>query len=144
MPKPDSIAVPEPPARIDRGAVGREVEERAWRWWEENRPGARLVARNYLRRGGEIDLIVEERRMPRGGRSPRLELVFVEVRARRGPGAWVTGVESVVHRKRSRIERTARVFMAAYRGQAKAVRFDVLSWDGHRFEHREAAWLAGS
>lgn len=107
--------------------------------WGENaacdwmvRRGARLLARNYRARVGEIDLVFEEQR--RG-----LELVFVEVRIRTST-SWVSGAESVDWRKRKRLEKTARRFLVDYRGGARSVRFDILDWDGKQWTHWENAW----
>jgi len=118
-----------------RTAIGREIETLAWTWWLDNRPASRLLARNYRRRGGELDLVVEEYRA-----SGAKDLVFIEVRARRGPGRWVSGLESVDHVKRACLERAARSYLWGYRGNARGVRFDVLDWDGDRFHHYESAW----
>lgn len=96
----------------------------------------KTVQRNYRCRCGEIDLILEES-LPDSG----VELVFVEVRARR-EGNWVSGVESVDWLKRRKIERTAACFLMKYHGPARAIRFDVLDWDGKKWTHLENAWLA--
>ena len=61
--------------------------------------GYRPLARNYVVRGGEIDLIAR-----RGS-----TVVFVEVKARPGLDAAVTAISAT---KRARIERAARVWLA--------------------------------
>jgi Holliday junction resolvase-like predicted endonuclease len=64
----------------------------------------------------------------------------VEVRSR-GSGAWVAGVESVDHRKRSRLARTIRHFLAGYRGRAQSLRVDLLGWDDGVWTHLRNVWL---
>lgn len=97
-------------------------------------PGMKTLARNFRRRVGEIDLILEER-LATGG----CELVFVEVRAR-ARDAWVDGVQSVDWRKRAKIEMTAAIFLRSYRGAARSVRFDVMAWNGTAWTHIRDAW----
>ena len=94
-----------------------------------------LVTRNYRLRAGEIDLILEETRS-RG----RIELVFVEVRVRTA-ASWQDGVESVDFRKRRKLIRTIRQFLAHYRGRAQTLRADILAWDGQAWTHLQDAWL---
>jgi putative endonuclease len=101
---------------------GLRVEERALAWLVECNPDFRLIGRNLAWKGGELDLVFEE----------NSELVFVEVRAR--VEGWVSGIESVDFRKRQRLARTIDWFLARYRGRARAVRIDVVEWDGRRFK----------
>ena len=99
--------------------------------------GLRILARNYRWKGGEIDLIGEESRA-----DGRVELVFVEVRARDQvkSGSWTSGLESVTFPKRLRLSRTASRYLAQYRGRARYVRCDVISWDGKALHHFRNAW----
>ena len=113
--------------------LGRRIENEAAEWITAR--GATLLDRNYRCRMGEIDLVVEERL-----EDGRVELVFVEVRARTF-GGWVDGVESVDWRKRQRLMRTARRFLITYRGPAVGLRFDILSWDGSLWTHVPNAWI---
>ena len=78
--------------------------------------GYSILQRNYLRRGGEIDIIAF-----RGG-----TIAFVEVRSRTGesgPGPQ----ESVDSSKQKKIASTARIYMAEHREAGKDcyLRFDV-------------------
>lgn len=95
------------------------------------------MAQNWRCRQGEIDLIVSDGRV----------LVFVEVRSRRGVG-WGTPLESVDARKRTRLIRLARCFLAAARRPEPIVRFDVIGVrvDGDRptLEHVEGAFDVGT
>lgn len=118
----------------EKRAFGNRIEERAAQWYTANR-GARVIARNFLKRTGEIDLILEEK-LPDG----RYELVFVEVRAR-DPRSWVSGIESVSFPKQRRLQRTAEIFLSQYRGKATRLRFDVMSWDGESWERIHNARL---
>jgi putative endonuclease len=108
---------------------GRDAEERALLYFSAQ-PGVRLLDRNYRFRGGEIDLIFEDRD----------ELVFIEVRAR-AAGGLVQGFETLDWKKRHRLERVIRHYLARYRGTAKRLRLDVLSWDGKAWTHLRNAWL---
>jgi len=82
--------------------------------------GLRPVTRNYRCPHGEIDLVMCDGE----------ELVFVEVRLRRG-GAWVSGVESVDGRKRRRLLASAEHFLQRHREHAgRGCRFDVVGVDG--------------
>lgn len=110
---------------------GRQIEDLAACWWSAR--GARIIARNFRFKGGEIDLIIEE-----ATSEGAIELVFVEVRARAATG-WVTGVESVTTGKWRRLSRTALLFLTSYEGEASAVRFDILAWDGREWLHIENA-----
>ena len=97
-----------------------------------------LLARNYRLRTGEIDLILEEIKQTQSG--PILELVFVEVRAR-VQGALQSSVESVGWKKRQKLCRTIRKYLAEYRGGAKTLRVDLMAWDGKEWEHLRDVWL---
>jgi putative endonuclease len=110
--------------------IGARAEEEAAAWLCER--GLRVVERNFRTRVGEIDLIVED----------DSELVFVEVRVRRA-GSWVDGLESVDWRKRRKLTNTAKLFLAyRYGGRARGIRFDILAWDGKRWDWYRDAWRA--
>ncbi|HLE00906.1 MAG TPA: YraN family protein [Bdellovibrionota bacterium] len=117
-----------------RHELGKRAESEAAQWFSRQFQ-ARLLARNYARRYGEIDLVFE---IQSAEEAP--ELVFVEVRARTA-GGWVNGVESVTPRKRARLSRTIAHFLAMYRGHARSARFDIMAWDGHAWTHLKNVWL---
>jgi putative endonuclease len=79
------------------------------------RQGLRVVARNVRSRLGEIDLVAED------GRT----LVFVEVKARRGPAADPPQA-AVDERKRARLVRLAQAYLARGGGE-RPCRFDVVA-----------------
>jgi putative endonuclease len=87
--------------------------------------GLQVVARNYRKPFGEIDLIARE--------GPTL--VFVEVR-KRSHRAFADGAESIDRRKLQRLRRTAEAFLQQQRWSGP-VRFDVLVLDAR--DHVE--WL---
>ena len=98
-----------------RERLGRRAERRAER--HLRRRGLKLLARNYARRTGEIDLVM------RDGET----LVFVEVRFR-GPGAWQDPLASVDANKQARLGRTAALYLADHpEHQQRAARFDVVA-----------------
>lgn len=104
-------------ARWERAAL-RELE----------RNGLRLRAANVRYRGGELDLVMDDRDV----------LVFVEVRYRRGAG-FGGGVSSVDARKRIKLAHAAGLYLSSKPGLAtRPCRFDVVavsgSEDAPRFE----------
>ncbi|MBY0470614.1 YraN family protein [bacterium] len=111
---------------LSKRGYGFKVEEHALRWFLENRPGSRCIAKNYYSKVGELDLVFEEPG-PRG-----VELVFLEVKARIGvPPSY----ECVDYRKRRRLALAAKRFLIRYRGPASQIRFDFLVWDGSDWDH---------
>ncbi len=97
-----------------RHATGRAAEELAARHLEEQ--GCRLLVRRFACRGGEIDLIVEDRGV----------IVFVEVKARRGR-RYGDPAEAIGYRKRRRLLIAARTFLRRKRWSTRRCRFDVCS-----------------
>ena len=98
-----------------RRTVGRRAEHRAQRFLK--RKGLRPLARNYARATGEIDLVMLDGDV----------LVFVEVRYR-GAGAWTTALDSVDRNKRSRLLRTAELYLGDHpEHRLRHIRFDVVA-----------------
>jgi len=82
--------------------------------------GLRDVARNANYRGGELDLVMQDRET----------LVFIEVRYR-ADARYGGGAASVDVRKRRRIVLAAQLFLAQHTAFANApCRFDVVEADG--------------
>lgn len=79
------------------------------------REGYRILDRNYLCRGGEIDIIAEHQG----------HIVFVEVKTR-SPRAWHSPESAVTAEKQSRVIRAAAHYMSSYR-QPAPVRYDIVS-----------------
>lgn len=96
---------------------GRIAESGAERFLARN--GLEVIARNFRRRFGEIDLVAREQDM----------LVFVEVRKRSHQG-FADGAESIDRRKRQRLLRTAEAYLQQTRWRGP-VRFDVIVLDAH-------------
>ena len=105
-------------------SVGAAFEAHALTFLQRQR--LRLVARNVVCRGGEIDLVMRE---------PDGALVFVEVRAR-AHGGYGGAAASVVWQKQRRIVRAAQHFLLAHHGATPACRFDVIA-----FERGRLVWL---
>lgn len=109
------------PVARSRRDVARRGEAAAAAWAAAR--GWRILHRNYRCRLGEIDLIA------RDGDT----VVFVEVKARRGPG-WGDPVEAVDGRKRARVARVARHFLLVSGLATAPCRFDVaavrVGWRG--------------
>ena len=87
---------------------------------ELERHGLRLRAANVRYRGGELDLVMDDRGT----------LVFVEVRYRRGTG-FGGGVGSITRAKCRKLARAAGLYLAATPSLAdRACRFDVVGVAG--------------
>jgi putative endonuclease len=78
--------------------------------------GYRLRHRNWRGPSGELDLVVERRR----------ELVFVEVKTRRG-GLYGGAVAAVDHEKRRALVRTAAAYLSRYGLWERPSSFDVVT-----------------
>jgi putative endonuclease len=101
-----------------RRLTGDHFEALACRMLEGH--GLTCLARNYLTRDGEVDLIMRDGH----------ELVFVEVRYR-ASSRFGGAAASITPAKRQRIVRAARHFLATRRGYGGApCRFDVVAYDG--------------
>lgn len=97
---------------------GAAAEDAALRLLQKR--GLRLVARNARFRGGELDLVMLDGAL----------LVVVEVRAR-SASRFASAVESIDARKRGRIITATQMFLAAHpEHAARALRFDVVTFDG--------------
>jgi putative endonuclease len=98
-------------ARRARGEAG----ERLAAGWLE-RAGCRIMARNYRCRGGEVDLVVEDRG----------EIVFVEVRVRR-IGGLVGPEESVTWQKQGRLLLAAEHYLQVTDSFERPWRVDLMA-----------------
>lgn len=97
------------------GALGRQAEDAAYRYLLDR--GLRPVARNFRRRGGEIDIVMLD------GDS----LVFIEVRYRRN-ASFTPPALTVDAQKQRKLVRTAALFAAMHRSLSRCVmRFDVVA-----------------
>lgn len=110
-----------------RIALGRKGEDLAASALD--RKGFRILARNYRRPFGEIDIIARDGNC----------VAFVEVKTRRAAGVY-TPAEAVTRRKQVQIARVAQEYLAANRLLDTPSRFDVVTVvieaDGsHRIEH---------
>ena len=100
-----------------RRAVGDEAERRAAKHLEAL--GFRILHRNYTCRGGELDLVCEERGV----------LCFVEVRMR-SSARLGSALETIGPEKRGRVARAAQVYLVRSGDVERACRFDVVTIDG--------------
>ncbi|CAN5689722.1 MAG: YraN family protein [Ilumatobacteraceae bacterium] len=112
---------------MDHLARGQWGEQLAARWYE--RHGYAVVARNWRCPIGEVDLIVQRRRL----------VVVCEVKARRtdafGPAAAAVGLV-----KQRRLRRLAAEWLATSGTSGVDVRFDVVAITGTRLEVIHAAF----
>ncbi len=102
-------------------ARGRVGEDDAVRWLE--RQGYRIVGRNIVNHGGEIDIVAEEAKT----------LCFVEVKAR-ASATYGPAIAAVPPNKQRRLSRAAALYLA-HRPTALPCRFDVVAMDW-----TEGAW----
>lgn len=94
--------------------IGQRIEQLASRYLQDN--GLVTITQNYLQRGGEIDLIMQEGDL----------LIFVEVRYRRNQ-QFGGALESVTRKKQQRIIQTAQLFLQQYQAPYSGCRFDVIA-----------------
>ena len=117
-PAPPSSPFEEIPGRslrtLQKVRSGRGGEDLACSLLEEN--SLRVLDRNVRYPDGEIDVVALD-----GGTT-----VFVEVKRRRDAALGAPG-EAVTLRKRRRVVRAARRWLAEHPGRARAVRFDVVA-----------------
>jgi putative endonuclease len=97
-----------------RPGTGRRAEELAVSHLE--RAGLRIVARNWRRPEGELDIVADD-----AG-----SCVFVEVRSRTGDEMGHP-LESITPQKRARVIRAARLYLDEQPGPAAGYRFDVVA-----------------
>ncbi len=120
-----------------RISLGRVAETLAAEYIE--RFGLRVLARNWRRREGEIDIVAQDSGA----------LVFVEVRSRMGEESGHP-LEAVTPRKRAQVIRSARAYLNEETWTASELRFDVVGvtfWkDGRapRVDYVRDAFGAGS
>lgn len=99
-------------------ARGDDVERLAESFLKKQ--GLKLLERNYLVKGGEIDLVMKDSHV----------LVFIEVRYRKSE-AHGSGAESVTARKQQRLNLAARHYLQRHFGSNEPdCRFDVISASG--------------
>jgi len=96
-----------------RPDTGRRAEDLAAA--ELERHGLRIIARNWRRPEGELDLVADDNGL----------CVFVEVRSRTGVEQG-DPLESITPRKRARVIRAARMFLDSETVPATGYRFDVV------------------
>ena len=96
-----------------RPHTGRRAEDLAAA--ELERQGLRIVARNWRRPEGELDLVADDHGL----------CVFVEVRSRTGIEQG-DALESITPRKQARVIRAARMFLDSETVPATGYRFDVV------------------
>lgn len=106
--------------RTDKQIKGRQAEDAALAYLQQQ--GLQLVQRNFLCRGGELDLIM------RDGRS----LVFVEVR-QRSSARFGGALASITPAKQRRMVLAAQTFLQRQSG-LPACRFDAVAIEGNRID----------
>ena len=113
--------------RLGNRAHGAFGEDRVARWYEAN--GYEVLARNWRRRSGELDLVVAKAGL----------VVFCEVKARTST-AFGSPFEAVTPAKQARLRRLAGEWLAATGGGRSDVRFDVAAVLSGKVEVLEGAF----
>ena len=111
------------PRQLTRKQTGDAWELPARRWLE--RKGMRFLAANVRERGGEIDLIMQD----------KSTTVFVEVRYRKS-SLFGGAAASVTSGKQRKLLYAARLWLARHNGSFDTVdcRFDVVAFTGNEVE----------
>ena len=113
-------------------AIGAHYEALAAEYLESQ--GYRILARNFLCRFGEIDLVASDETE----RGP--VLVFIEVKYR-GSTACGYAEEAVNVRKRQTIRKTAEYYLTRFAVKnGTPCRFDVIVYEGVRMRHYKHAF----
>lgn len=97
-----------------RTETGREAEQLAENYLAKN--GLRLVERNYRCRGGEIDLVMDD----------KTTLIFIEVRYRKHQ-SFGGAAASVDWRKQQRLIHAAQHYLQCRQLTNRPCRFDVIA-----------------
>jgi putative endonuclease len=116
---------------VERQTLGKWGEDRAVR--ELERRGYAILARRYRTRHGEIDIVADDAGT----------IVFVEVKARRGPECG-PAAEAVTPHKQRRLTSMAVDYLARNHATDRPCRFDVVAIDGATVTVVPAAFDASS
>jgi putative endonuclease len=111
--------------------IGMQAEQKACEYLEKQ--GLILLEQNYLKKTGEIDLIMQDKEY----------IVFVEVRLRNNQD-FGAGFETVLTPKQNKLMRTAVLYLLETNNYDKAYcRFDIVSMtDQDKIEWIKAAFEA--
>ncbi|MGZ3582012.1 MAG: YraN family protein [Ktedonobacterales bacterium] len=112
-------------ARDGRKRLGGGGERLAATWLEAR--GYRIIARNWRCPYGELDLVAENAAQATSA-SATGELVFVEVKTRRGV-AMGAPEEAITQAKRRHLIAAAQCYLAERGEEARAYRIDVIAVD---------------
>jgi putative endonuclease len=116
---------------VSKFAVGLRAQKIAEEYLSAR--GCEILARNYRRRDGEIDLIARE--------NPSGYILFIEVKFRASTDFGLPR-ESVNNAKQQKIIQTAKHFIAQENLHDNDFRFDVIEILGEDLNHIENAfWL---
>jgi len=112
---------------MDTSAVGEAGEEQALRYLEQQ--GYKLLARNFRVKGGEIDLVMRDKKT----------LVFVEVK-KRASGAFGGPLAAITPAKQKRIALAAHIFVQTNRPKFDSIRFDAVAVCAQDVTHLQNAF----
>lgn len=106
--------------KTSRQIIGQSGEDDALAYLQQQ--GLKLVARNFLCKGGEIDLVMQDKDV----------LVFVEVR-KRAAGNYGGAAASITPAKQRRLIIAAQQYLQRYK-MPPACRFDIIAIDGSEID----------
>jgi putative endonuclease len=115
-------------ARTAKQIAGDAAEDLALEYLQQQ--GLTLVTRNFRCKGGELDLVMQD----------RADLVFVEVR-KRACHNYGSAADSITASKQARLVTAAQIFLQRYRS-LPSCRFDVVAIDGARIDWLKNAFDA--
>ncbi len=108
--------------------TGNEGEDQAAAYLQKN--GYRIIARNFLAVGGELDIVAQYQKT----------LVFVEVKTR-ASSAFGGPLAAVTRTKQERLARAAAQFIKANAPKFDSIRFDVICVLSGQIEHIPNAFI---
>lgn len=112
-------------------AKGKQAEQDATAYLQHN--GVRILHKNYRCKGGEIDIIAQDRKM----------LLFVEVRSRTST-LFGSAIETITLHKQKRIVKAARHYLGKYSSSTiPPCRFDAIVIDNHTLKWEKDCFIVG-
>lgn len=122
-------------------ATGDHYEQKACQLVKAQ--GLDIIATNYTKKGGEIDIIALQNCHTPQDKNPTL--VCIEVKARKANGL-VSAIETITPAKQKRLINTLMAFIYEHGYDTMNVRFDVIVFDiypdGDKSEWIQGAFLA--
>lgn len=104
--------------------------------------GLTIIATNYQKQGGEIDIIALEKKHTRFGVAIET-LVCIEVKFRKANG-YACAIETITPTKQKRLIKTLTAFICEHNYDTMDVRFDVIVFDQLVNKRIQSEWIQGA